>query len=268
MRGFLIWILAIIITLAAAVYQRATGPTYPFKGDTQFGQEVITYKLPRSHSTNSPCEVTVTVPNPEVNGSLTYHRYPSHDEWTQIPMKRDGNELKAELPNQPPAGKLQYYITLSDGQKLTQIGVQEPIVIRFKGDVPPGVLIPHILFMFVAMLLSNVTGIKAILKDDNTIKYAWVTFVCLTVGGMILGPIVQKYAFDAYWTGVPFGWDLTDNKTLVAFLAWLGAILVNHKTKRPSLFIMAALITLLVYMIPHSMMGSELDYETMEVQTG
>jgi len=32
---------------------------------------------------------------------------------------------------------------------------------------------------------------------------------------------VQHYAFGQLWTGVPFGWDLTDNKTLLAALAWV-----------------------------------------------
>ena len=40
-------------------------------------------------------------------------------------------------------------------------------------------------------------------------------FATLGLGGMILGPIVQKYAFGAYWTGIPFGHDLTDAKNLV-----------------------------------------------------
>ncbi len=43
----------------------------------------------------------------------------------------------------------------------------------------------------------------------------------LVLGGFLLGPIVQKYAFGAFWTGWPFGEDLTDNKTAVAVLAWL-----------------------------------------------
>ena len=33
------------------------------------------------------------------------------------------------------------------------------------------------------------------------------TFGLIAVGGFILGPIVQKNAFDAYWTGIPFGWE-------------------------------------------------------------
>ena len=46
------------------------------------------------------------------------------------------------------------------------------------------------------------------------------TLVFLVAGGFVLGPIVQHQAFGAYWTGIPFGFDLTDNKVLIALVAW------------------------------------------------
>jgi len=81
---------------------------------------------------------------------------------------------------------------------------------------------------------------------------------------MIFGPIVQKYAFDAYWTGVPFGFDLTDNKTLIAFIAWIVASVMVFKSKKPAYWVLgAAVVTLIVFLIPHSVLGSELDYSKM-----
>ncbi|PJA54942.1 MAG: hypothetical protein CO167_00990 [Candidatus Marinimicrobia bacterium CG_4_9_14_3_um_filter_48_9] len=75
---------------------------------------------------------------------------------------------------------------------------------------------------------------------------------------------MQKYAFDAYWTGVPFGWDLTDNKTLIAFLGWLFAWWKNRGEHRSRLaIIFAALLMFAIFMIPHSVLGSELDYTKM-----
>jgi hypothetical protein len=86
---------------------------------------------------------------------------------------------------------------------------------------------------------------------------------------MLLGPAVQKYAFGAFWTGWPFGNDLTDNKTLVAVIGWLIAWLrVRKYPNRRGWAIAAALILLAVYLIPHSMFGSELDYSTGEIETG
>jgi hypothetical protein len=79
---------------------------------------------------------------------------------------------------------------------------------------------------------------------------------------MILGPVVQKYAFGAYWTGWPWGTDLTDNKTAVAWLLWVAAFVTHRLGKDVTkLATVAALVTLLVYLIPHSMFGSELKYE-------
>ena len=91
----------------------------------------------------------------------------------------------------------------------------------------------------------------------------------LAVGGMILGPVVQKFAFDAYWTGWPFGHDLTDNKTLVAIIAWAAAAVATRRGKNPKPWaIGAATVTLAVFMIPHSVLGSELDYRTLDSQQG
>ncbi len=88
------------------------------------------------------------------------------------------------------------------------------------------------------------------------------------LGGLIFGPWVQLYAFNELWAGVPFAWDLTDNKTLVAFLFWLLAYFMNRKKESPVYTVVAAIVMLLVYSIPHSMYGSQLDPETGEIIQG
>ena len=98
--------------------------------------------------------------------------------------------------------------------------------------------------------------------------YTYVTLIALFIGGMILGPWVQWYAFGEAWSGVPFAWDLTDNKTLIAFLFWLLAFFMNRKKERPVYTIIASIVILAVYSIPHSMFGSELDPETGKIIQG
>ncbi|HRU56613.1 MAG TPA: hypothetical protein P5190_05200, partial [Bacteroidales bacterium] len=127
---------------------------------------------------------------------------------------------------------------------------------------------PHILLMFIAMLFSTAAGIMSVVKHPSYKKYSVWTLVLLTAGGMILGPVVQHYAFGEYWTGIPFGWDLTDNKTLIAFIFWIIAVIANRKKERPVYSALASFILLLVYSIPHSMLGSELDYESGKIIQG
>jgi hypothetical protein len=117
------------------------------------------------------------------------------------------------------------------------------------------------------MVWSNRAAMEALVKGDGLARQSLWALLLLVVGGMILGPIVQKYAFDAYWTGWPFGGDLTDNKLAVAVLAWaFAAWKVRSGSRWPA--VVAALILLAMYMIPHSALGSTLDYETMQTVTG
>jgi hypothetical protein len=268
MKNLIFWIMAFFITVSAAVYQRSTGPTYPAKKKIYLEGEEYRFKLTRSHTITKDFFVSLKDADEKLEGSVFYRRYPTNDEWQEVLFVRVDNDLKAQLPIQPPAGKLEYYLLLKFGEQQFNVADEEPVIIRFKDDVPPYFMIPHILAMFLAMMFSSYTGILAIIKDSRFRKYAQWTFGLLFLGGMILGPIIQKYAFGDFWTGWPFGKDLTDNKTLIAVIFWGIAVVLNLKKERKWIVILAAIILLAVYSIPHSTRGSELDYETGKVVTG
>jgi len=182
-------------------------------------------------------------------------------------MLRDGNELRGVLPNQPAAGKLEYHIVINSADVEIIIPKGEKVITRYNGVVPNWVLGLHVMCMVLGMLFSTRTGLEALRKGTKIKTYVYLTFSFLFLGGMILGPVVQKYAFDAYWTGFPFGMDLTDNKTLIAMISWVIAIFALIKNKKARGWIFAAsLITLIIYLIPHSLMGSELDYSKMDTE--
>lgn len=268
MKTFLFWLLAIVITAGAALYQRTTGPSYPKKTTVVINNTPVVFSLKRSQTNTHPCNIELSV-HENINGAIFYKRYPSSDSWNMVVMQNSDGTLAGELPSQPAAGKLQYYIVLTDANG-NEIPVQkeEPVVIRFKGNVPAIIMIPHILIMFFAMLLSNLAGIFGAIGNPKQKRYGLLTLIFLLAGGMILGPLVQLYAFGELWTGIPFGWDLTDNKTLVAVAFWILAVLMNRKKERPLYTVIAAIILLLIYSIPHSLFGSELNYASGEVTQG
>ncbi len=259
-RNVFYWILAIILTLSLVIYQRTTGPTYPKTGKVILGGETFKYKLLRSYGGPDDAEIAIDDVNGKISGFITYKRYKSFDTDTTVEMSHQGGKLLAYIPHQPPAGKVEYMITLTDGDNRVELS-EKPVIIRFKGHVPGFILIPHILLMFVAMLYSTRTGIEALGKGPRTLRYSIITTVSLIGGGLLLGPIVQKYAFGAYWTGWPFGHDLTDNKTALAFIFWVIAVykLIKNPEKR-GWALVAALVMTLVYLIPHSVLGSEIDH--------
>ncbi|MCL5027517.1 MAG: hypothetical protein M1480_00705 [Bacteroidetes bacterium] len=266
-KTYLFWALAVIITVGGAYYQRVTGPTYPFSGNVLINNKNIFYKLERSHSSSDDYLIKLKTNHTDLKGFLMWRRFKSNDDWSIIPMAYFADTLFAELPKQPPAGKLQYQIILKNQNQVISIPAKQPLVIRFKGDVPLYILIPHVFAMFFAMLLSTRTGLEFFNKEPNLKKYAFWTLGILFIGGMILGPLVQLYAFGALWTGVPFGFDLTDNKTLIAFIGWIAAAAAIYKSKKPKIWVLgAAILLLVVYLIPHSVLGSELDYNKMDKQ--
>lgn len=259
MKPFLLWVLALLVMLAAAVWQRRTGPSYPARGDLSGPNGPVAYAFPRSHETTSGAVVTVPAVRPA--GTLVWRRYPTREAFQAIPLVRQGDSLVATLPPQPPAGKAEYYLELS-GETALRVPARETVVLRYRGPVNLYVLIPHVLTMFLSMLLAVRAGLGALARLQEP-RIAWHALAGFTLGGLILGPIVQKQAFGAYWTGVPFGWDLTDNKTILMWLAWMIACLapLRWPRDRRRFMLAAALVTLVVYVIPHSVRGSQLDYE-------
>ncbi len=260
-RKVILWIIALLITLSSAVYQRLTGPASPIRGKVILGEDRISFKLLRTKTTGSDVEITLHVPDVTVGGYVRFRRYKSLDEWTDIPLSRAGDNLTAYLPQQPPAGKLMYFVYLEkDGRELS-LTENKPVILRYKGGVPAAILLPHVLIIFLAMIWSNRTGLEALDANGKARRYMFTTIILFLLGGFIMGPLVQKYAFGVLWSGIPFGYDLTDNKVLIALFGWIWALWKNSRGKDNRMWIaLAALLMLIIYMIPHSLLGSELDY--------
>jgi hypothetical protein len=261
MRKTLLWILAVVITLGAAVYQRMTGPTYPLKGRADVSGLEVSYRLDRSAENDRDHEVKVAVPDPSVTGAVVWKRLKVEEPWVRVEMRREGGALIGALPKQPMAGKLEYRVLLAKDNNEISLTGASPVVLRFKGPVPAVVLIPHILVMFLAMLFSNMAGLAALSGKIKTRKLVLGTLALLFLGGFVLGPLIQKFSFGVFWAGVPLGFDLTDNKTLIAFVLWVAAAIAGRKGREARGWVIAAsLLTFVVYLIPHSLLGSEHKY--------
>ena len=226
------WILAVVVSLAAMVYQRMTGPTYPKKYEITHQGKEYSFDLPRSNN-GRPGDYPVEVELPEsFSAILVWRIFPTENPWDTLEMSREG------------------------------------VVIRFRGDVPAWALIPHVLMMILTIIWSTATILFALAAMPSFKKTMGVTIIFLLIGGFVLGPIVQKYSFGQFWTGWPLGEDLTDNKVLAALIAFLVAWFLREKSYGRWLAVAASLVMLAVYLIPHSMNGSELDPTTGEVVTG
>jgi len=267
-REIAIWTAILTITISISIYHRITGPTNPVSDTAIIDETYIEYKFQRSHCGPDDHRVSINLKiNKDLKADLFFKRYNTKDNWKKLPMKVEGNSLSAYLPHQPEAGKLIYFVKIAS-PKDSVIIPKKPVLIRFKGSVPSIFLIPHIVFMFLSLASGLRIGLSIILKTPCK-NLVFINFIFILIGGMILGPIVQKYAFGTFWAGFPLGNDLTDNKMLITFIFWLLSIILIRKEKIWRIVTAAAVIVLIIsHLIPHSMWGSEYDYSTNKVITG
>jgi hypothetical protein len=260
-KTIVFWTLAFLITAGSAYYQRITGPTYPTSGISSFQGKEIKYKFDRSCDTSKTVSVKLENVDPTLKGFIEYRRYNTTDDKTLVPMNNDNGTLSAEFPSEKdrsfriPAQKFEYKVLLVKEDQKSEIP-QQPVVLRYKGDVPLFILLIHVIIIFAAMLVSTRAGLEFFNKEANFKKFALWSLAIMTLGGMVMGPIVQKYAFGELWTGIPFGIDLTDNKTLIAWMAWLVAAVASFRSKNPGRWVLgAAIVTLIIFSIPHSVLS-------------
>ncbi len=231
LKSVLLWVFSIIFTLGIAVYQRITGPTHPMTGTVSFGQRDINYNLLRSHGGDGDAVIKIKVPGDEYDGVLFYKRFKVNEPYVKVPMTLVDGQLQGSLPHQPPAGKLEYRVVLKKDEVKKEL-TDKPVVIRFKGGVPLYILIPHVILMFLAMLFSTRTGLEVLFRGNFAYPYALTTTLTLLFGGLIFGPLVQLNAFGEFWTGWPFGGDMTDTKTMFTFIFWVFATVKLYKNRR------------------------------------
>ena len=265
------------IALLCFTYQDKTGPTQPFTGDFQTANGTVHFKFLRSENIGTGLQVMIEEPVPAgVTAFVDYRRHKSDDTLSRVYMepgefhftRRGSHEtvsgLGARLPSlQERAGKYEYFVFIDDGEgDPVSVTGESPILARYKAAVPTGVIIVHILVIFASMMIAIRTVLEALL-DGKFRELLWATIVSLLLGGFVLGPIVQWYAFGVWWAGVPFGYDWTDNKVLVELVFWILAAWANRGVRRNRASIyLAGVVTLLVYFIPHSIFGSEYDYRS------
>lgn len=260
----IIWFLSFTITIFIAIYQRITGPTYPVKGKIDINGKNVRYYLPRSCTIKKDdCIARIYIPG--LDGYLLYKRYNVNEDFKKVNILTDRGFSYFRLNSDfPKAAKIEYEVYIRNGDGYFKLNPGR-IILRFKGDVSSILLFFHIAFMFLFMLFSTYIFLELNINQNLNRKIFYLNYFFM-VAGVLSGTIVQFYAFDKFWSGFPVGNDLTDNKSLVMFILWtLTMFSVLRSKDSRKLLNFSFIMTMLVYLIPHSLFGSEYDFSTNKV---
>ncbi len=208
----------------------------------------------------------------EVECILTYH-FLGHTK-KRIIMNNLGDTLfSAPLPSARIGKKLFYRVDMvRNGVFLASMpeAGQPDYLVKYKGNISPYVLIPHIILMFVSVFLAFLAlfyGIDVLRKKDRVKKAAilvLLTFLTAFIGGILIGVEVTRQTFNEGFGGYPFGRDVTDTKTEIYLLFWLVTLILSFKgiMGKPMLIsertfgiliVISFTVNLLAFLVPHSL---------------
>ena len=220
--------------------------------------------------------------DPPVTKVMLHYRTSDARELMDVEMQRiqGSDHYTSLIPGQDIGKKVYYYFTAENEEGGKAVlprkaaegkGLYEGMYrLGFEGKVMIPLLWMHILLMISALILiihgfyfalKNIITGEDFRKCYGTILAGMIVF---TITGFPLGITVAKQAFGIGWSGIPFGWDITDNKTLVIFLYFLMILILGWKNfakseerflkdKTFSLWsIIGTILTAILYLVPHS----------------
>jgi|GEM_PF-2320879 len=187
---------------------------------------------------------------------------------------------RVEVPNQGRGTEFSYRFQLEDvvGRVLATIPVEDgkhkpkQLWLRFEGRRLVPLLIAHIACMFGSFLLMVfvlLTAFEDVKNNAVRIRLGkqtlWAT-IFLFLGTFPIGIWLEYQVYATYWTGIPFGHDITDSKALVIFLYWTvilymlrGSALsrdprkdVIGATAARWVAVVGVVLSLALYLVPHS----------------
>jgi len=201
---------------------------------------------------------------------------------TMKPKPGGADVLEATIPLHPKGMQAWYYLEAvnrrgSEEERITlpemNSGQIKPVRLKFEGKVPAYIVIPHIFAIFAAIFFAALTLFTAVdLKRGRgtlgeSVKYCGITVALLFIGFIPFGWAMNYFAFGVLWEAIPFGRDVTDNKSQIMFLFWLVTLIMvkgtlwgkgedkNLVSARgySTLVIISFVATMIILGVPHSL---------------
>lgn len=250
------WVIALVLCLTGLFAQRQLSSELPLTIDQAWAGKRVTTTLDRVHVGPGGQRISVAGVEPEWTGELIWRPADSEAEFHRLPLRNLGSLIAGEIPLQARGIRAEYRLELETPDGLLRLPAQGTLMIRSRGATRLEVSLAHIALLALGLLLAMRAGLEALALGEHAQVFAWGSFLSFLGGGLVCGPLMKQQAYGLLWTGPPFGLDSTDTKTLLIVIAWLLPLLLRARGLRARRWIvLAALLSLAVFLIPHSSFG-------------
>jgi hypothetical protein len=244
------------LTIVATFVQQLSSSDRPYNTSVNIGSTTYDFQLPVVHEGNEESLVEITLPDTSIHGQLFYKKYNIEEKWRTNNLIRMNENLVSVLPHQKPNIKIQYYIELNSKGKTYFIAKQNPVVVRFQGEVPKYILYPQVLVMFISLVIAIFAGMLALFNIDTYKKYAKIAFYLFFLGGFLIGLLVHMISFRHLFIQSLTCNDLTFYKNSIIFLIWLVVYYMNKKYDIRYYTLAGAVLTLVLFCLPQHILFS------------
>lgn len=266
---FLRYGIALILTIGLLAIARRTSTRHSAEHFIQTGDIKASHRTITEAFNAEPALDVVVAPTSGLS-AIAYYSTTKGGPYKADTLAMTNEGFSGVLPVLEKGKKWFYHIDLlKNGSIVGKFPARGDQFIKFKGHVPVYILVPHIFCMFATVFLGLMTVFTAfdVVKGKGEIRksvnYLLWTTVFVFIGGFPLGYLVAYIAFGQGWSGIPIGWDITDNKTVILFLAWLITLILARKGIKEAkiaisnktyfaLTIASLVVSIIIFMIPHS----------------
>ena len=278
------YITALLLTIGVFYWMSETSPYKPaIVTHTENNISFETQTIP-TFPEKTLLEIPVTITGVSDTGLIYSIRTPktNQDEFTKLykykttPMKlvdTANGIYQAEISAGFKGKRLLYYFDIRDKTggtrgKFTQLN-ERLFELVFIGETSKFISYAHrilcIASFFIVLMMFSMAVFNVNMKSSSISFLYLVAAIFMFIGGIYAGSTLNKDMFDVGWNAIPFGFDVTDNKTQILVLLYLymyftirsSSVLKtdnnDHKQNSSSIpLLIVGSLTLVLYLVPHS----------------
>jgi hypothetical protein len=262
-------VLAFVLSVLMLLLARITATSSPRDCDVEIDRISLSHRTVTESFGENP-ELLLKALSADELEPVVYYTQTLGGPYEAETMRLVDSGFVATLPMLQKNSKWWYRIMVfKQGELLATFPPGKDQFIKFKGRVPPFILISHIIFMYATMfagVLALLSAVDIVTGKGNvrrSIKYVMWTLILGVIGGFVFGPMVSYQTLGIPYEGIPFDDDITDSKTLVFMLFWLFTFLISRRGLKGKemavsrgayalLVIMSFIVTFGLFLIPHS----------------
>lgn len=250
------WALALVLSLAGLFAQRLLSSELPLPVLVDWEGRQVTAELARSHVGPGGQRLSVQGVDPDWAGELIWRPLGAESAFARTPLRSLGSLITGEIPAHARGARVEYRLEITTARGLLRLPVHGTVITRFRGAAPLWVSLSHIVLLALGLLLAMRAGLEALALGEHAQPFAGGSLLAFLGGGLIFGPLMKHHAYGFLWAGPPRGLDSTDVKTLIVVIAWLLPLLLRARGRRARRWIIiAAVLSLAAFLIPHSTFG-------------